>query len=73
MGSSSANSPVARLTDAVARVAERLSSDELAVSRLGDDDLLAFLSDATEARKALELMVAAASAEVSRRSSRELG
>lgn len=73
MSSSSANSPVARLTDAVARVSERLSSDELAVSRLGDDDLLAFLSDATEARKALELMVAAASAEVSRRSSRELG
>lgn len=65
--------PVARLTDAVTRVAARLGTDPTAVAGLDDDDLLRLLSEAADARKALDLVVAAASAEVSRRSTRDLG
>ena len=70
---SAAPSPAMRLTDAAARVASRLGDGGAEVGGLADDDLLALLADTTEARKALELIVAGASAEVSRRSSRELG
>lgn len=71
---SSVSAPlVTRLTDAAARISERLTADEPAMTGLSDDDLLALLTDATEARKALELVVAGASAEVSRRSARDLG
>jgi hypothetical protein len=62
-----------RLTDAVARVVRRLGAGGADVARLDDDELLELLSDTTEARKALELVVACASAEVSRRSTRDLG
>lgn len=65
--------PVARLTDAVTRVAARLGTDPTTVTRLDDEDLLRLLADAAEARKALDLVVAGASAEVSRRSARDLG
>ena len=40
---------------------------------LDDDELLGLLADATEARKALELIVAAGSAEVARRPTRDRG
>ncbi|MCO5953668.1 HNH endonuclease signature motif containing protein [Microbacterium yannicii] len=65
--------PAMRLTDAVARVAQRLGADGIGVERLDDDQLLELLSDTTEARKALELVMASASAEVSRRSGRDRG
>lgn len=65
--------PAARLTDAAARVADRLRAGGLGVAGLDDDELLGLLADATEARKALELIVAAGSAEVARRSARDLG
>jgi hypothetical protein len=54
------------------RVAARLG-DDIDPSELADDELLALLDDTTDARKALELVVASASAEVSRRSTRDLG
>ncbi|HKP05696.1 MAG TPA: HNH endonuclease [Microbacterium sp.] len=73
MTSSAASSPAMRLTDAAARVAGRLGACAADVGELTDDDLLRLLTDTTEARKALELIVAGASAEVARRSSRELG
>lgn len=73
MSSFGSASPAARLTDAAARVADRLGAGGLGVIGLGDDDLLGLLADATEARKALELIVAAGSAEVARRSARDLG
>ncbi|WP_426322648.1 HNH endonuclease [Microbacterium sp. E-13] len=66
-------SPATRLTDAVARVVGRLGADATDVARLDDAELLDLLADTTEARKALELVVASASAEVSRRSARDLG
>lgn len=62
-----------RLTDAAARVAGRLEAPDTALDALDDDALLGLLADTAEARKALELIVAAASAEVSRRSARDLG
>ncbi|MEV4686589.1 HNH endonuclease signature motif containing protein [Microbacterium sp. LWH3-1.2] len=68
-----ASSPAVRLTDAAARVARRLGEGQAEVGGLADDELLGLLVDATEARKAVELIIAGASAEVSRRSSRELG
>jgi hypothetical protein len=43
------------------------------VQEVDDDTLLAVLTDATDARKALDLIVAAATAEVGHRSARELG
>lgn len=64
MSFSGSASPAARLTDAAARVADRLGADDLGVAGLDDDELLGLLTDATEARKALELIVAAGSAEV---------
>jgi hypothetical protein len=67
------SSPATRLTDAAARVAGRLGDQVTGVEALDDDELLGLLSDAADTRKALELIVARASAEVSRRSSRELG
>lgn len=69
----SASGPAVRLTDAAARVAGRLGSDSHGFGDLDDDGLLGLLADATEARTALELIVAGASAEVSRRSARDLG
>ena len=62
-----------RLTDAVARVAQRFDAGGIGVERLDDEELLELLADTTEARKALEVVVASASAEVSRRSARERG
>ena len=73
MSSSGSASAVARLTDAAARVADRLGPNDLGVAGLEDEELLGLLADATEARKALELIVAAGSAEVARRSARDLG
>lgn len=73
MNSPAASHPATRLTDAVARVVRRLGASGADVARLDDDELLELLSDTTEARKALELVVACASAEVSRRSTRDLG
>lgn len=73
METSGSVSPAVRLADAATRVAGRLGTDESSVVRLGDDELLGLLADATETRKALELIVAAASAEVTRRSARDLG
>ncbi|MBD3943075.1 DUF222 domain-containing protein [Microbacterium sp. NEAU-LLC] len=72
MNFSAPESPAARLTDAAARVAARLIP-AAGVADLDDDDLLRLLADAADTRKALELIVAAASSEVSRRSARELG
>lgn len=66
-------SPTARLTDAAARIAGRFGAGGLGVAGLDDDELLGLLADATEARKALELIVAAGSAEVARRSTRDRG
>ncbi|MFB7892080.1 DUF222 domain-containing protein [Microbacterium sp. NPDC056044] len=68
-----ASSPAMRLTDAATRVAARLGEGGAEVGTLTDDELLGLLADTTDARKALELIVAGASAEVARRSSRELG
>lgn len=73
MSSSVSSPPAIRLTDAVARVAQRLDAGGIGVERLDDEELLELLTDTTEARKALELVVASASAEVSRRSARERG
>ncbi|WP_127818895.1 HNH endonuclease signature motif containing protein [Microbacterium sp. CPCC 204701] len=73
MSSFGSASPALRLTDAAARVADRLGTGDLVVAGLDDDDLLGLLADATEARKALELIVATGSAEVARRSARDLG
>jgi len=70
---SASSSPAKRLIDAAARVAEHLVEGGAGVAGLGDDELLSLLADAADTRKALELIVAGASAEVSRRSSRELG
>jgi len=80
---------VVRVADAVGRLAATLDEaddDDLVrgaiahadhegarIAGLSDDDLLRVLSDASDARKGLELIVASASAEVSRRSVRELG
>ncbi|MCP2638209.1 HNH endonuclease [Microbacterium sp. HD4P20] len=66
-------SPAQRLKDAAARVADRAAAAAPDVTGLSDEELLALLEDATETRKALELVVASASAEVSRRSARDLG
>lgn len=73
MTSPVASSPAvaARLTDAAARAA--LAFGATRVEAMSDDALLRLLTDATEARNALEVMLASASAEVSRRSARELG
>ena len=65
--------PAQRLTDAAARVAAWLGEGRTGVGGLQDDELLELLADTTDARKALELIVAGVSAEVSRRSARELG
>lgn len=67
--------PIARLAASTARVAAAIAGDEVsaAVLRLGDDPLLGLLADATEARNALDLVVAATAAEVARRSDRALG
>lgn len=73
MSSSEPISPTTRLVDAATRVAGRLGTEEFGVVRLDDDELLTLLADATETRKSLELIVAAASAEVTRRSARDLG
>ncbi|TQJ30152.1 HNH endonuclease signature motif containing protein [Microbacterium sp. SLBN-146] len=61
----------ARLTRAAVRAAVAFGAER--VEAMSDDALLQLLADATEARNALEVMLASASAEVSRRSARELG
>ena len=73
MTSSALTSPAVRLTDAAARVASRLEEGAAEVGGLADDELLGLLADTTDARKALELIIAGASAEVSRRSARAFG
>ena len=61
--------------DAAARVVGSLGEDTQlgGVAGLSDDGLLGLLTDATEARNALDLVIATASAEAHRRSSRDLG
>lgn len=68
-------SPLVRLTDAVARMSEVMADRDVAafVGAADDEALLGVLSDASEARKALELIVGAATAEVGHRSTRERG
>jgi hypothetical protein len=61
----------ARLTHAASRAAGAFGAER--VEAMSDDALLQLLADATEARHALDVMLASASAEVSRRSARELG
>lgn len=61
----------ARLTHAASRAAVSFGAER--VEAMSDDAVLQLLADATEARHALEVMLASASAEVSRRSARELG
>ncbi|MFT4231142.1 MAG: DUF222 domain-containing protein [Microbacterium sp.] len=67
--------PGARLVAAAARVAEALVGGELTatLTALGDDALLALLADTAQARHAVDLVAGAASAEVAKRSARELG
>ncbi|GAA1933253.1 hypothetical protein GCM10009775_26550 [Microbacterium aoyamense] len=64
-----------RLIDAATRVLASCGDDDVAsvVLRLDDDDLLTLMTDASAARSAIDVIVAAASAEVGRRSVRELG
>src|SRR4051812_48265045 len=70
-----APSPVAWLAAATGRLAEAIGHGDVAtaVVTLVDDSLLQVLTDATEARKALDIVLAAGSAEVARRSARDLG
>lgn len=60
----------ARLTEPVGRVVARLGGE---IAALADDEMLALLADATDARRTLDLIVAACSAEVEHRSARERG
>lgn len=70
----SSSSPADRLVAAAAKVARAIGDDDsLSVTAFDDDGLLALLTDASNARNAAELIVAAASAEIDRRSRRELG
>ena len=62
-----------RLTKAVGCVAARLATGPDDIAGLDDDDLLGLLAEATEARKALDVILATGSAEVARRSTRERG
>lgn len=66
---------ISRLREATVRVASVVGEVDPAVAaaRLGDDALLAALGDVAEARKALDVLGAVYSAEVERRSARELG
>lgn len=73
MDTSGSSSPVERLADASARVIGRLGAGTTAVKVLSDEDLLQLLADASDVRNAVDLIVATASAEVSRRSARGLG
>ena len=68
---STATDPGTRLTAAASRIAAALSAVE--PHDLADDRLLQLMSDASEARHALDLVLAAASAEVARRSCRDRG
>lgn len=72
---SDAPSPLPRLVSAVERMSGVMADRALAafVREANDDTLLAVLTDATDARKVLDLIVAAATAEVAHRSGRELG
>ena len=72
---SSAPSPISRLAEAVSRMTEVIADREPTtfVHEAADEVLLRVLSDASEARNALDLIVAAATAEVGHRSGRELG
>ncbi|GAA1937006.1 hypothetical protein GCM10009775_31260 [Microbacterium aoyamense] len=67
--------PAERLLAAAGRVARAVPGldPSVAATQLDDDALLGVLADATEARKALDLLVSVTSAEVARRSHRELG
>ncbi|WP_198517727.1 HNH endonuclease signature motif containing protein [Microbacterium lacus] len=68
-------SPLPRLTSAVERMSGVMVDREFTefVRETDDDTLLVVLADAADARKALDLIVAAATAEVGHRSTRELG
>ncbi|MBA8815501.1 hypothetical protein FHX48_000553 [Microbacterium halimionae] len=70
-----AASPTTRLAAASARVVEVFRDDEFsrAVAALEGEVLLAVLTNAAEARNALDLIVATASAEVGHRSTRDRG
>lgn len=73
--SSSHLSPGTRLVAAASRVAEVFGDADTAVVVGGFDDetLLNAMTDAAQARAAIDLLTAAMSAEVARRSARELG
>lgn len=76
MKSSTATAPPAtRLVAAAERIAQVVDDRELAValSALGDDALLDLLAGTAEAQRALDLVAGPVSAEVARRSARELG
>lgn len=75
MNSSPPVTPTARLAAAAARVGATLGDGDVPVraAGLGDDVLLDALTQATEARKALDLIMAGLSAEVGRRSTRDRG
>lgn len=67
--------PGQRLSAATARVVAAIGDTDPAtsVATLDDDTLLALLTDAADARNAIDLLIAAASAETARRSSRDRG
>lgn len=73
--SSPHTSPGLRLDAAARRVLSVFGGREAStvVSALDDDDLLSVMTDAAAARDALQVMLSAASAEVARRSTRDLG
>ncbi|MDN3495976.1 HNH endonuclease [Planococcus sp. APC 4015] len=73
--SSSHVSPGMRLDAAVRRVLRVFGDRDASrvVGALDDDDLLSVMTDAAAARDALQVMLSAASAEVARRSTRNLG
>ncbi|AZC13267.1 HNH endonuclease signature motif containing protein [Microbacterium sp. ABRD28] len=82
MKSSGAMATTRRLRDAADRVAADLEaacgaalscSLSEVVAGIGDDELLALLSDAAQVRAAADVITAAAAAEATRRSARELG
>jgi hypothetical protein len=66
---------VERINEAAARLSARLPApDEIGeLESLDDEALLAVIADATEARKAADVLISAGSALVARRSVRELG
>ncbi len=69
------SSPLTRLADAVERVSLAIGDRGIAtfVGQADDEELLEVLADVAQARNALDLVAAAATAEAGHRSARELG